>query len=159
MTQKESEIAFWAKVKINKPDECWPWTGKKHPYGYGVCKRKRKGYLTHRMAYEFAKGKIPNNHLICHHCDNPPCCNPRHLFVGTHSDNRLDAASKHRLSHGTHRHNAVLDDNKVRYILSMYCPRVYTQQKLADELGVSRELIRYVVSKGGWKHVERAKAK
>lgn len=76
-------------------DSCWPWTGDKVQGGYG-----RTGHiLAHRLSWELHFGIIPLGKVICHRCDNPPCCNPAHLFIGTASDNVRDAIAKKRLVH------------------------------------------------------------
>lgn len=88
---------LWRHVdKSGGPDACWPYTGAKSSTGYGSL-GGNSGGGAHRVAYEAANGPILDGLLqVCHHCDNPPCCNPAHLFLGTALDNSLDMVSKGR---------------------------------------------------------------
>jgi hypothetical protein len=89
---------FWAKVDKSAGDNgCWVWTAGKANFGYGefVVGGGEK-IRAHRWAYEETHGKIPNGLYACHRCDNPACCNPKHLFLGTPQDNVLDMVSKGR---------------------------------------------------------------
>jgi len=92
--QKSAEDRFWAKV--NKNGECWIWTGAKLPKGYGHFYSGEKTVLASRWSYEYAYGLIPEGLMVLHRCDNPPCVNPEHLFLGTMQDNIDDMIAKGR---------------------------------------------------------------
>jgi hypothetical protein len=74
---------------------CLEWTGATLK-GYGQIGDGQRVLYAHRVAYELAKGSVPDGLLVCHHCDNPPCCEPTHLFVGTVQDNTDDMIAKGR---------------------------------------------------------------
>lgn len=78
------------------PSECWEWSGSRDRKGYGF----GDGGRAHRLAWEWENGPVPAGLMVLHRCDNPPCCNPKHLFVGTALDNARDALAK------GHHHNA-----------------------------------------------------
>ena len=75
---------------------CWLWEGYCNPDGYGQRKINGKSIRMHRLSFELYNGGIPANLHVLHRCDNPMCCNPEHLFLGTHSDNMKDMWSKGR---------------------------------------------------------------
>lgn len=94
---KTLEERFWSKVHTRGPDDCWEWTGCRLPAGYGkIGVRGRTEYAT-RVLWQMMHGPIPDGLYVCHHCDNPPCVNPAHLFLGTGKDNARDSARKGRL--------------------------------------------------------------
>lgn len=100
---KKLEPRFWAKVDKHGPmhpvlkTRCWVWTGgvTGTPARYGVIKRNCKRILVHRYSFFLANGQWPEP-MCCHHCDNPPCVNPEHLFEGTNDDNMADMVAKGR---------------------------------------------------------------
>jgi hypothetical protein len=118
------EQRFWARVKISGPDECWPFIGSR-PTHHQVIKHQQKEILAHRYAYESAHGAIPDGLFVLHKCDNPPCVNPRHLFLGTQLDNMRDMDRKGRRGKGGFAtpgglpHNTRLNETQVREIRQM----------------------------------------
>jgi len=83
---------FWSKVSIKGDDECWPWTAapRRKDEGYGAFWLNRRHQPSNRVAWMLTHGKIEEGLVVCHKCDNPPCCNPSHLFLGTPLDNDRD---------------------------------------------------------------------
>lgn len=89
------EERFWRKVQ--KADGCWLWTGALFTAGYGKFTVKHQELEgAHRMAWLLTFGAIPDGLQVCHACDNPPCCNPKHLMLGTTAANHIDARLKGR---------------------------------------------------------------
>lgn len=113
---------FLAKIRIDESG-CWIWTAGRNKLGYGRfgLPGQYKTVQAHRFAYEQFYGPIPEGMFVCHHCDNPPCVNPEHLFVGTHVDNMKDMWSKGRgfnknkLKTHCHRGHAFDEDNTYAY--------------------------------------------
>src|SRR4051812_25042735 len=90
---------FWSKVAIRGPDECWPWQRAKESSGYGRFRWNGRSALAHRVAHMLCNGAIEGGRrgpVVMHSCDNPSCCNPAHLSVGTHADNVADKQAKDR---------------------------------------------------------------
>lgn len=83
-------------AKIQKTETCWLWTAMTNAGGYGRIKIGRKNEIASRVSYKIYKGAIPAGMLVLHHCDNPPCVNPEHLFLGTQADNMNDMYQKQR---------------------------------------------------------------
>lgn len=96
-----AELAAWFWQKVTRPEnECWPWAGATHNKGYGNIGIDGRTTTTHRLAYSLAIGPIPDGMHVLHRCDNPPCCNPEHLFLGTNRDNHADKIAKGRQASG-----------------------------------------------------------
>jgi len=138
---------FWAKVEERGPNECWPWTGSRLPKGYGRARvelgpeGRETVIYSHRLAYLFCCGDIPEGLYVLHSCDNPPCCNARHLFLGTATDNAQDRESKGR-GGGAHlrgegNRRAKLTWESVREMREAYAAGDVTQAALATRYGVS----------------------
>jgi hypothetical protein len=142
---------FWERVQ--KSDGCWLWLGPRDKRGYGVVNRGHHKTFAHRHAYENVHGLIPTGMCICHHCDNPPCVNPSHLFIGTHADNMRDRDRKGRLvvpntageANGRAKVTA-LDAKAIRWLVTQGA----RQAHLAEAYGVSRSLVNGIVKKRVW---------
>lgn len=87
---------FWEKVDVVEPDQCWNWTGSKTSFGYGVISVSGKLHRAHRVSVELDGRVIQPGMVVMHTCDNPSCCNPAHLRIGTQVENALDMISKKR---------------------------------------------------------------
>lgn len=89
---------FWEGVdKTGGEDACWPWIKSRDGNGYGKMKIGGIHYRSHRLSYWLTHNVDPGDRLVCHKCDNPPCCNPAHHFLGSMSDNLKDCVAKGRM--------------------------------------------------------------
>lgn len=149
---------LWARVA--KSDGCWEWQGYRTRQGYGVIgvgsrlDPPRGTRLVHRVSWELVNGPIPDGLSVCHKCDNPPCVNPAHLFIGTNADNVADRERKGRnvVPRGEHQGNAKLTEAQVRAIHAD--PR--HQIEIAKAFGVSQATVSRIKIRAanGWRHLE-----
>lgn len=145
---------FWAKV--DRSGECREWRGTRDRHGYGIIKIRSgndaKTKRAHRVAWELINGAIPDGMYVLHRCDNPPCCNPTHLFLGTHADNMDDMKAKGRQASGEHHGRAKLTDGEVANIRGLIGVGVPVRA-IARAKRLSRRAIRAIASRETWRHV------
>ena len=96
MIKKETKLRFESKINKLPNGGCWIWNGGNNEKGYGMIQVGGKQIRAHRLSYELYVGAVPPGMLVCHSCDNPPCCNPKHLWLGTNADNQRDKLNKGR---------------------------------------------------------------
>lgn len=88
---------IWNGIDQRGPDECWPWQRTRNKRGYGQTWFEGRLQVSHRVVWQLVYGEpAPSDHDVCHSCDNPPCCNPTHLFLGTRLENVRDMMQKGR---------------------------------------------------------------
>ena len=131
-------------------NNCWIWQNSLRN-GYGVISINRKNESCHKVSYNIFKGEINNGLFVCHTCDNPKCINPDHLFLGTHSDNMIDAYQKGRINvpdnsqylKGCDPVNRSISLDKAKQIKKAISKRgSKSLKKIAKEFDVSYQLIR-----------------
>lgn len=96
--------SFWARVRGPRVDECWEWPGSRDDAGYGHVGYQGVQWRTHRLAFFLSHGWLPDpeiDGMVCHTCDNPPCCNPAHLYGGDRVTNTVDMYSRGRGNRAT----------------------------------------------------------
>jgi|SRR4029434_13887 len=141
MRWEDIEERFRSKVRVAGPDECWEWTATQLSEGYGMYRdiTLRRSVLAHRWLFAQLCGQIPAGFHVCHHCDNPSCVNPAHLFLGTNRDNMRDASRKGRMG-------KKLRLNDLAMIRRLYAEMQVNQRHLANVYGVTQSRISQVLS-------------
>lgn len=140
---------------INKTGTCWLWTKDTYDYGYGKLSiGKGKQVRVHRYMYEKYKGEIPNGMNVLHTCDNPRCCNPDHLFLGTQKDNMVDAKAKDRIGYkiyyGDDHPNAKITLEIADKIRELYKSGKYYQQEIGKMYGISQAVVSKIILNIAW---------
>ncbi len=151
---------FWFYVdKGSSRTECWIWTGcvGKGKYDrYGRVNRDGGAKLAHRWSWHLHNGPVPKGMIVCHKCDNPPCVNPDHLFLGTDQDNSDDMRKKGRgryvASHGEKHGRSKLTNEKALAIRYMY-EQVRSLTKVAKEFGVTFQTVSHIKNRKTWTHI------
>lgn len=137
-THKTStEQRFWSKVAITADDnQCWEWLAGKNAYGYGFTK-VGKERIASRIAWSYPDYVIPKYGEIRHTCDNPSCCNPKHLILGTHLENMEDMRNKGRSLKGRVGKRRRLTKEQELELVKRYCNERISQVKLAKEYDIA----------------------
>lgn len=145
-------ILFWSHVNIGLENDCWEY---KYPYLVYArftiqAKKKRRTHLAHRLAYYLATGIEPRDLFVCHSCDNPRCCNPKHLWLGTHKDNMDDCRNKDRNNPAP---AAKLTEEEVKIVKELILESRYTNKYIGAIFGVTHSNISAIKRNKSWKNV------
>jgi hypothetical protein len=138
--------------KQNK-DQCWIWGGALQSKGYGTIHTKERRIYAHRFAFETLIRPIQDGEIVCHTCDNPPCVNPSHLFIGTPQDNSTDMVNKDRQCKGTQKRNAKLTEDDVRKIRAL-AKTGLKHNRIANRFNISRNHAWHIIHRRYWKHID-----
>jgi len=153
------EVRFWNLVDIRQADECWPWKATRVVKGYGRF-NLGEGHkvVAHRLAYRLTIGPIPKGMWVLHDCDNPPCCNPRHLSLGDPQANSRDMVAKGRArgSGGRKREDwkpySKLTETDIP-LIRMTVRDGMSQSEVARRLGIHSSVVCRIVNRKVWRHV------
>lgn len=150
------EQRFWSDVDKRGANECWPWAGARNKKGYGLFRLRpsENRRLAHRVAWALERGEISDGQCVLHKCDNPPCCNPAHHFLGTRADNIVDMMSKRRDLHprGAQHGRAKLTEDDVLDIRAVLAFGG-TRSAIARAYGVGISAISAIASGKTWAHI------
>lgn len=164
---------FWSKTTPEPTSGCLLWTGNYHAHGYGRTNMGRRGIvLAHRLAWELTFGPIPDGLCVLHRCDNPPCVNPNHLFLGTKADNSADMVAKGRSCagdrQGMRRHPECVPrgerNGQARLaeadVIAIRAARAtgQTEREVAARFGVSPSLVGCIHRRERWRHISSGMA-
>lgn len=159
----EEGVLFWRKLN-GSGEGCWEWPGRRKYDGYGIHQYGGQSRMAHRIAYTLTYGPIPGGFFVCHRCDNSACCNPKHLFVGTNSDNMKDMVSKGRhsfavypdqIKRGEDNGNSKLTELKVREIFRMRHEGA-TIKMISTRTSMHYNTIKRILQRKLWAHVDLA---
>jgi hypothetical protein len=132
------------------PSSCWIWTGMRDKDGYGRVSLRPKNLLMHRWMWEQANNRgVPLGQQVCHHCDNPSCVNPAHLFLGTSQDNKTDSVTKGRAVKGERTASAKLTPEAVALIRATKG----ALKPLAARLGIHWATAYRIRRRESWSHL------
>jgi hypothetical protein len=167
---ESARARFVSRVSVAGPGECWLWHARLWKSGYGSFSVNGRDERAHRVAWALANGPIPEGMCVLHRCDNPPCCNPAHLFLGTPAVNARDRSAKGRSAtgarHGSRTHpemvpcmkgernpSAKLTARVVRKIRDSFTGRLGEMSEFAVLHGVSVSTVSNILAGKVWKQV------
>lgn len=144
---------FWDRVHRPKHG-CWTWTGATNADGYGWLWWEGRNHLAHRISWELTYGEIPENLCVLHHCDNPPCVHPHHLWLGTRQENNQDKTRKGRAQRlkGERNGRAKLTKELVLKLREMH-KEGWSSTELADKFGIPKSTTHHAISGRTWSHL------
>lgn len=159
-----SLLEHWA-VQPEPNSGCWLWAGRVGVKGHGEMSLNGKHVLCHRASYELERGPIPTGLWVLHRCNNACCCNPDHLYLGTHKDNMRDMkeSGRHKMkTHGERSGRAILRESDVIEIIRLQSDVIeiirlrglgITQSALAQKYRVSKGCIAHASRGLNWRHI------
>ncbi len=150
--REKLEQRLWTKVEKSPDCHCRLWTGSKNKSGYGVIKVAGKPLQVHRVVYEMYYGVIPDDRCVRHRCDNPSCCNPKHLKLGSNQDNVDDRTLRGRSVKGSKQTTAKLNEREVEEIIREL-QNTLTTKAIAEKYGVVRSVVSRINTGKSWTHV------
>lgn len=154
MSCKNTIKNVWEKINKKSEDECWEWKGYTDKNGYGRIMINHITYRAHRIAYELTHGSIPKGLYVLHHCNNPPCCNPNHLYAGTQKDNMKQMIVDGHSCVGEKHPMGKLRGEDILKIKKLYSTGRYTLKEIGIMFGTSDKNIHLIKSNKRWKHIK-----
>jgi hypothetical protein len=147
------EKRFWRHVDIREESECWLWKGAINNKGYGIFSFEGAPRSASKVAFVLSGNVLLSGQVTCHTCDNPPCCNPAHLWAGTHKENSMDAARKGRMKGGTAKGerngNSKLKAKDIKKIFALSA-KGWTQKQIASKFFISQVHIGRILLRRNW---------
>jgi hypothetical protein len=145
---------FWHRLGNKMPSGCILWGGAFNEDGHGeIGVRRHYHQGAHVVAYRLMVGSVPKGMCVCHRCDNPPCINPVHLFLGTSTDNRMDCVAKGRQAKGERNAKSKLNAERVKAMRARYASAPMTFIQLAKEFNISPAQANKIINGEFWKHI------
>lgn len=143
---------FWSRVSVGAPDVCWLWRGGLTDKGYGRPRINTVKTYAHRIAYVITHGPLIDDMEVCHRCDQPACCNPAHLFIGTHAQNMRDMSLKGRAARGVRGPRAKLTEADVLNIRAHRAAGIGVEA-IGRIFAVSGEQVSKICTRRQWAHL------
>lgn len=148
MARVDASTRFWSMVSRGAPAECWVWQAAKFDNGYGAFNAGGRQWRAHRYVWTITHGRIQEGLLVLHRCDNPPCVNPSHLFLGTPLDNMRDKVSKGRQSRVRGFHKLTTEQvEEIRKLLRLG----KTQGEIAECVGTTQPTVSRIAGGKIWR--------